>query len=103
MSFAFSGTGVFETLNLGPPNMTTHIDLFQKEIEDEVLTTSDFINSVVPVSVAVNDYIHYNSKNGSIQGLPSFMSSVVNQTITNGGMLYTRLSITSALEMIHDH
>ncbi|CAI8610784.1 unnamed protein product [Vicia faba] len=82
MSFAFCGTGVFETLNQGP-NMTTQIDFFQKEIEDKVFTASDFINSVALVSVAINDYNCYTTKNGSIEGLPSFISSVVNQTIKN--------------------
>ncbi|CAK8544040.1 unnamed protein product [Lathyrus sativus] len=82
MSFAFGGTGVFETLYPGP-NMTTQISFFEKAIQDKVFTTSDIRKSVALVSVAGNDYTRYNVKNGSIQGLPSFISSVVNQTITN--------------------
>ncbi|KAI5425522.1 GDSL esterase/lipase At5g03610 [Lathyrus oleraceus] len=82
MNFAFGGTGVFETLNQGP-NMTTQISFFEKAIEDKVLTTSNIRKSVALVSIAGNDYTFYNFKNGSIQGLPSFISSVVNQTIKN--------------------
>lgn len=66
MSFAFSGTGVFETLNQGP-NMTTQINCFEKAIEDKVFTTSDIRKSVALVSIAGNDYIRYTLTNGSIQ------------------------------------
>ncbi|KAI5425523.1 GDSL esterase/lipase At5g03610 [Lathyrus oleraceus] len=82
MSFAFGGTGVFETLNPGP-NMTTQINFFQKAIQDKVFTASDIRKSVALVSVAGNDYTRYTVTNGSIQGLPSFILSVVNQTIRN--------------------
>lgn len=66
MSFAFGGTGVFETLNPGP-NLTTQISFFQKAIQDNVFTASDVRNSVALVSVAGNDYTRYNVKNGSMQ------------------------------------
>ncbi|XP_058742689.1 GDSL esterase/lipase At5g03610-like [Vicia villosa] len=82
MNFAISGTGVFETLNHGS-NMTTQISFFEKTIEDKVFKTSDIRKSVALVSIAGNDYIRYIVTNESIQGLPSFISSVINQTITN--------------------
>ncbi|PNX87241.1 GDSL esterase/lipase, partial [Trifolium pratense] len=82
MNFAFGGTGVFETLNPGP-NMTTQIDFFEGALKDKLYTTEDINNSVALVSVAGNDYTRYTVKNGSIQGLPSFIESLINQTITN--------------------
>lgn len=66
MSYAFGGTGVFETLYPGP-NMTTQINFFQKAIQDKVFTTSDITQSVALVSVAGNDYTRYTATNGSIQ------------------------------------
>ncbi|XP_061340301.1 GDSL esterase/lipase At5g03610 isoform X2 [Gastrolobium bilobum] len=82
MNFAVGGTGVFDTSALGP-NMTTQIDLLHQVINDKVYTASDLSNSVALISVAGNDYSHYLATNGSAQGLPSFVASVVNQTTTN--------------------
>ncbi|CAK8544042.1 unnamed protein product [Lathyrus sativus] len=82
MSFAFGGSGVFETINSLLPNMTTQINFFEKSIQEKVFTTSDIRKSAALVSIAGNDYLRY-VKDGSIQSLPSFISSVVNQTITN--------------------
>ncbi|OIV97160.1 hypothetical protein TanjilG_28911 [Lupinus angustifolius] len=82
MNFAFGGTGVFDT-SFPFPNMTTQIDFLEQLIKDKVYTTSDISNSVAYISVAGNDYNHYLSTNGSIQGFPSFIASVVNQINTN--------------------
>lgn len=82
MNFAFGGTGVFDTLNPGP-NMTTQINFFQQIIKDKVYTASEINNSVALVSVAGNDYTRYTVTNGSVEGLPSFIASLINQTITN--------------------
>ncbi|TKY53072.1 GDSL esterase/lipase [Spatholobus suberectus] len=82
MNFAFGGTGVFDTSSKNP-NMTIQIDFFKQLIKENVYTTSDLSNSVALVSVAGNDYNHYMTTNGSIEGFPSFIASVVNQTATN--------------------
>lgn len=82
MNFAFGGTGVFNTF-IPLPNMTTQIDLLQQLIKDKVYSTLDLTKSVAFVSVAGNDYSHYLQTNGSIEGLPSFVASVVNQTVSN--------------------
>jgi phospholipase/lecithinase/hemolysin len=82
MNFAFGGTGVFDTLFQGP-NMTTQINFLERAIKDKLYTTEDINNSVALVSVAGNDYTRYTVTNGSIEGLPSFIESVINQTITN--------------------
>ncbi|KAJ1394493.1 SGNH hydrolase superfamily [Sesbania bispinosa] len=82
MNFAFGGTGVFDT-SVPAPNMTTQIDLLQQVIKYNVYTASDLSNSVALVSVAGNDYSHYLATNGSVEGLPSFVAAVINQTSTN--------------------
>ncbi|KAK7267963.1 hypothetical protein RIF29_20644 [Crotalaria pallida] len=82
MNFAFGGTGVFNTSSSNP-NMTIQIDFFEQLVKDKVYTASDLSNSVSYVSVAGNDYNFYLARNGSIEGFPSFISSVVNQTTKN--------------------
>ncbi|KAG4383795.1 hypothetical protein GLYMA_13G152950v4 [Glycine max] len=82
MNFAYGGTGVFDTSSKNP-NMTIQIDFLKQLIKEHVYTTSDLNNSVAYVSVAGNDYNFYLATNGSIEGFPSFIASVVNQTVTN--------------------
>ncbi|KAK7392592.1 hypothetical protein VNO78_21035 [Psophocarpus tetragonolobus] len=82
MNFAYGGTGVFDTSSKNP-NMTIQIDFLNQLIKENVYTTSDLYNSVAHVSVAGNDYNFYLSRNGSIEGFPSFIGSVVNQTAIN--------------------
>ncbi|XP_061357069.1 GDSL esterase/lipase At5g03610-like [Gastrolobium bilobum] len=82
MNFAFGGTGVFNTSSTNP-NMTIQIDFFKQLIEEKLYTASDLSNSVAYVSVAGNDYSFYLTTNGSAQGFPSFIASVVNQTTKN--------------------
>ncbi|KAK7345362.1 hypothetical protein VNO77_15965 [Canavalia gladiata] len=82
MNFAFGGTGVFDTF-VQAPNMTTQIDLFHQLIIEKIYSPSDLTNSLALVSVAGNDYTQYIQTNGSVQGFPSFIASVVNQTVTN--------------------
>ncbi|KAJ1419532.1 SGNH hydrolase superfamily [Sesbania bispinosa] len=82
MNFAYGGTGVFNTSSSNP-NMTIQIDFFNQLIQENVFTPSDLTNSVALVSVAGNDYNFYLATNGSAQGFPSFIASVVNQTTTN--------------------
>ncbi|KAK7345361.1 hypothetical protein VNO77_15964 [Canavalia gladiata] len=82
MNFAFGGTGVFDTSSSNP-NMTIQIDFFKQLIKEKVYTTSDLSNSIALVSVAGNDYNHYIATNGSLEGFPSFIASVVNQTVKN--------------------
>ncbi|XP_014512888.1 GDSL esterase/lipase At5g03610 [Vigna radiata var. radiata] len=82
MNFAYGGTGVFDTSSKNP-NMTIQIDFFKQLIKENVYTASDLSKSVALVSVAGNDYNFYLATNGSIQGFPSFIASVINQTATN--------------------
>ncbi|XP_015951464.1 GDSL esterase/lipase At5g03610 isoform X1 [Arachis duranensis] len=79
MNFAYGGTGVFNTTSKNP-NMTIQIDFFEKLIKENVYTASDLSNSIAYVSVAGNDYNYYLTINGSIQGFPSYIASVINQT-----------------------
>ncbi|OIW11338.1 hypothetical protein TanjilG_20487 [Lupinus angustifolius] len=79
INFAFGGTGAFDTSTRGP-NLTTQIDSFEKLIKYKLYGVSDLKNSVALVSVAGNDYTYYLTTNGSIQGVPSFIVSLVNQT-----------------------
>ncbi|XP_030925274.1 GDSL esterase/lipase At5g03610-like [Quercus lobata] len=82
MNFAHGGTGVFNTL-VGDPNMTTQIDFFQELIKTNVFNSSNIESSVALVTLAGNDYSAYNFRNGSTQGYPSFITSVVNQLKVN--------------------
>ncbi|XP_018807740.1 GDSL esterase/lipase At5g03610-like isoform X1 [Juglans regia] len=83
MNFAYGGTGVFDTLFSGP-NMTTQIDFFQQLLRDHVFTANDIGSSVALVTVAGNDYTTYKSKtNGSSQGLPSYITTVIKQVMIN--------------------
>ncbi|KAI3823498.1 hypothetical protein L1987_04936 [Smallanthus sonchifolius] len=78
LNFAYGGTGVFDTGNL-QPNMTTQIGFLQGLIKDKVYTKRDLESSLALVTVSGNDYGTYTSAGGSDQGLPSFISQVVNQ------------------------
>ncbi|KAF8395376.1 hypothetical protein HHK36_019322 [Tetracentron sinense] len=82
MNFAYGGTGVFNTLPL-IPNMTTQIDFLQQLLHDGVYTKDDFNSSIALVSASSNDYSAYLAKNGTAQGLPAFIASVVNQLALN--------------------
>ncbi|CAL5207387.1 unnamed protein product [Lathyrus oleraceus] len=82
MNFAYGGTGVFDT-SISGPNLTTQINSFNQLVQEHVYTQSDITKSIAYVSVAGNDYSHYLATNGSIQGFPSFIASVVKQTTTN--------------------
>lgn len=82
MNFAYGGTGVFDTFTLGP-NMTTQIDSFNQLIQENVYTSKDLNKAIAYVSVAGNDYNHYLATNGSLEGFPSFIASVVKQTTTD--------------------
>ncbi|KAJ0616292.1 putative carboxylesterase [Helianthus annuus] len=78
LNFAFGGTGVFDTGN-SQPNLTTQIRFLQGLIKDRVYTKRDLKSSLALVAVSGNDYGTYTSTGGSEQGLPSFISKVVNQ------------------------
>jgi len=66
INFAYSGTGVFDTME-NRPNMTTQIDLFEELIKEGVYNTSDLNKSVAYVSVTGNDYNVFITKDGSAQ------------------------------------
>ncbi|KAI8563468.1 hypothetical protein RHMOL_Rhmol03G0113000 [Rhododendron molle] len=82
MNFAYGGTGVFNTL-VKEPNMTTQINLFQQQLEENVYTKQDLNSSIAVVSVGGNDYAAYMATNGNLQGFKAFTESVINQLATN--------------------
>ncbi|KAF3950991.1 hypothetical protein CMV_023312, partial [Castanea mollissima] len=82
MNFAFGGTGVFNTL-VSDPNMTTQIDFFQELIKTNAFNATDVKSSVALVTLSGNDYSAYEVENGTAQGFPSFITSVVNQLTVN--------------------
>ncbi|KAJ7974905.1 GDSL esterase/lipase [Quillaja saponaria] len=82
MNFAYGGTGVFNTL-VNLPNMTTQIDFFQKLIQENAYTKQDLDSSIALVSVAGNDYTNFLVKNRSLEKLPAFTASLVNQISLN--------------------
>lgn len=57
MSFAYGGTGVFDT-KVNYPNMTGQINLFE-QLLGNVYSPSDLSSSVALVSVAGNDYLYF--------------------------------------------
>ncbi|XP_062117564.1 GDSL esterase/lipase At5g03610-like [Humulus lupulus] len=82
MNFAHGGTGVFNTLVMDP-NMTAQIDSFKELINHSVFTPKDLQSAVALVTVAGNDYGAYNFRNGTAEGFPAFITSVVNQLYVN--------------------
>ncbi|KAL0303594.1 UNVERIFIED_CONTAM: GDSL esterase/lipase [Sesamum radiatum] len=67
INFAHGGTGVFQTLQVDQPNMTTQIDFFQQLVNKNVYTTQELSSSIALVSLAGNDYSTYLARNGSFQ------------------------------------
>ncbi|WKA01382.1 hypothetical protein VitviT2T_019664 [Vitis vinifera] len=88
MNFAYGGTGVFDTL-VAAPNITKQIDLFEQLVQEKIYTTDDLKFSTALVSASGNDYGIYLARGGSLEGLPAFIVSVVNQ-------------LGSDLQRIHD-
>ncbi|XP_055812276.1 GDSL esterase/lipase At5g03610-like isoform X1 [Solanum dulcamara] len=83
INFAYGGTGVFNT-RVPEPNMTTQIDFFQKLMAESVYTKADIVqSSLFLLSLAGNDYGAYLSKGGTVQDIPAFITSVVNQLVVN--------------------
>ncbi|CAG7861682.1 unnamed protein product [Brassica rapa] len=80
MSFAYGGTGVFDT-QVNYPNMTGQINLFE-QLLGNVYSPSDLSSSVALVSVAGNDYLYFLSTRPLIAILP-FIKQVVNQIEVN--------------------
>ncbi|KAF4358516.1 hypothetical protein F8388_005172 [Cannabis sativa] len=82
MNFAHGGTGVFNTLVMDP-NMTVQINAFNNLISHSVFTPKDLESAVALVTVAGNDYGAYIFRNGTAEGFPGFITSVVNQLYVN--------------------
>ncbi|KAI3687766.1 hypothetical protein L1987_81469 [Smallanthus sonchifolius] len=78
INFACGGTGVFDTGNM-QPNMSTQIGFLEGLIKQTVYTKRDLDSSLALVTVSGNDYGAYTASGGPEQGLPSFISRVVNQ------------------------
>ncbi|VFQ74210.1 unnamed protein product [Cuscuta campestris] len=88
VNFAYGGTGVFDTL-VAEPNMTSQIRSFRRLVHDSVFNQSQVQSSgVFFVTLAGNDYSAFLAKGGTPQGLPAFISSVVNQLAVNLKFLY---------------
>ncbi|XP_057950879.1 GDSL esterase/lipase At5g03610-like isoform X1 [Malania oleifera] len=88
MNFAYGGTGVFDTIFLGP-NMTTQIDFLQQLINISFFTPSDLHSSVALVTLGGNDYTTFLARNGSYSDLPAFIPQVVNQLVKNLERIYS--------------
>ncbi|KAF7804318.1 GDSL esterase/lipase [Senna tora] len=82
INFAYGGSGVFDT-SAPYPNMTSQIDFFESLINQRLYSLTHLSKSLALVSVAGNDYSFYLDSNRPLQGLPSFIASVVNQTVRN--------------------
>ncbi|KAF3774514.1 hypothetical protein EJ110_NYTH51544 [Nymphaea thermarum] len=82
MNFAYSGTGVFETVVM-LPNLTTQIGFFEQLINGGTYRSSDLRSSMALVSASTNDYSFYLLRKGTLEGLNEFTGLVVNQTAVN--------------------
>ncbi|KAL0302146.1 UNVERIFIED_CONTAM: GDSL esterase/lipase [Sesamum calycinum] len=49
INFAHGGTGVFQTLQVDQPNMTTQIDFFQQLVDKNVYTSQELSSSIALV------------------------------------------------------
>ncbi|KAK1429550.1 hypothetical protein QVD17_11761 [Tagetes erecta] len=78
LNFAYGGTGVFDTGNL-QPNLSTQIGYFERVVKESVYTKRDLQSSLALVAVSGNDYAAFTASGGTDQGLPSFISHVINQ------------------------
>ncbi|KAA8518598.1 hypothetical protein F0562_016072 [Nyssa sinensis] len=82
MNFAYGGTGVFNTF-VSDPNMTTQIDLLENLMKDSIYFKRDLKSSLALVTLSGNDYSAYYASGGTMQGLQSFVTRVVNQLALN--------------------
>ncbi|XP_010244363.1 PREDICTED: GDSL esterase/lipase At5g03610-like [Nelumbo nucifera] len=82
INFAYGGSGVSQTL-FPVPNMTVQINSFQQLIQKGLYTKKDLYSSVALVSLVGNDYAAYLTRNGTAEGLPAFIATVVNQLALN--------------------
>ncbi|KAG2302419.1 hypothetical protein Bca52824_031070 [Brassica carinata] len=87
MSFAYGGTGVFDT-KVKYPNMTGQINLFE-QLLGNVYSPSDLSSSVALVSVAGNDYINFLNTTRSFKEIMQFIEDVVKQTEVNLRRIHT--------------
>lgn len=84
LNFATGGSGVFNTVLVPGPNMTTQIDQFENLInEGSFYTEKDVNSSLALVALSGNDYSSFLAKGGSVQDLPSFITQVVTQLVMN--------------------
>ncbi|KAL3533831.1 hypothetical protein ACH5RR_007352 [Cinchona calisaya] len=82
VNFAYGGTGAFAT-GEGYPNLADQIDLLNKYLKDSVINKSDLETSLSFLSVNGNDYTAYYHQNGTTEGLPSYIFSVVEKIAKN--------------------
>ncbi|KAL5974630.1 hypothetical protein ACLOJK_031300 [Asimina triloba] len=82
INFAYGGAGVFDTV-FGFPNLTTQIDFFHQLLHQGLYTKQDIKKSLAFVSIVGNDYTTYEVRNGSIEGAPIFVGSVVREIAAN--------------------
>lgn len=87
MNFATGGTGVFDTWP-ELPSMTTQIDQLQRLIDNGEYSARNLTSSLVLLSVSGNDYGFYLVQKRSVEGVPSFIQSVIKQLSADLGRLY---------------
>lgn len=87
MNFATGGSGVFATWP-GLPTMTTQIDQLQRVMCNRVYSARDLGVSLLLFTVSGNDYGFYTMQQRPVEGLPSFVESVIKQLSADLVRLY---------------
>ncbi|KAH7415511.1 hypothetical protein KP509_14G049200 [Ceratopteris richardii] len=79
ISFAFGGSGVFDTLNTLVYNVSTQIDQLHSIMELGIVTPDDIASSSVLFVLSGNDYEAYTTLHPDLDGIQQFIVQVVNQ------------------------
>ncbi|GAB2272202.1 hypothetical protein Dimus_007022 [Dionaea muscipula] len=83
VSFAYGGTGVFDT-DAPYPNMTAQINLLRRLVKQGVYNSHDLRNSVALVSLVGNDYAYYVANHGfDVGGVLQFQDKLIAQLVHN--------------------
>ncbi|KAH7415506.1 hypothetical protein KP509_14G049000 [Ceratopteris richardii] len=99
ISFAFGGSGVFDTLNPLVYNVSTQIDQLRSTIEAGFVTAEEIASSSVLFVVAGNDYEAYLTEHPDLNGIQGFIAQVVEQISTDIAALanlgFKKFSVTN--------
>lgn len=87
MNFATGGSGIFTTWP-GVPNITTQIDQLQRLMCDRVYSAMNFRFSLLLFTVSGNDYAFYILQQRAVEGVPSFVESLIKQLSADLVRLY---------------